>query len=258
MSAIVETSVPAAEPVDLATAKRFLRLPSSAQPDDDDITNIFIPGARYYVERITGLTLANREFTQYEDGFPSLLGLGGDPFSLALLFGYGPMGSYAFGHHHRNHKRLLRGPVTGIDHITYIGTDGSPHVLQPGTDFTVDFASIPGRIAPLPGARWPMGMRGLNNLAIFYSAGYQPLGTDPQEVDLAVPSPPNQLATLNFNVAIPQHLMAAILQIVVHWYQNRDLIITAAGAGGVHVPIPHQFDAIVNLERVWDFSHSEI
>lgn len=264
MPSIVEVNTEeVAEPVELATAKRFLRLPAADSPDDADITAIFIPGSRKYVENLTGLTLANRDFVQYQDSFPGYNGafpFDSDPAAaLSFLFGYGGIGSCHLGPYGRNkfQQRLMRAPVTEIDHISYIGTDGISHDLQPGTDFAVDFSTIPGRISPLPGGRWPQVMRGTNNVRIFFKAGYLAPNAEQSSVTLSAGDPPKLFTAIAFNVGIPEHLLAAILQIIVHWYQNRDVIIAAAGAGGPHQPLPHHFDAIVNLERVYDFSPPE-
>src|ERR1051326_3503950 len=103
MSAIVEVSSSITEPVDLTTAKEFLRLIPANQPgpDDDLITDLIIPGARRQLETALGLTLANRKFIQYEDGFPFFpyfqspyAPLFGAAFP--FYFGYGPIASYPY------------------------------------------------------------------------------------------------------------------------------------------------------------------
>lgn len=69
MASIVETTQPAIEPLDLDTTKQFLRLPSGPADDDNIVQSIMI-SARRHIESAVGLTLANRNFIQYEDGFP--------------------------------------------------------------------------------------------------------------------------------------------------------------------------------------------
>jgi hypothetical protein len=255
--------------------------------------------------------------------------------------------------------------------------------LLPGKDFVVDFTSIPARISPIPGQRWPVGITGINTVAIFYTAGYQPPGSGNinvidgaiwqaltgvtqssyvldsngnVEVQLAsgsttgeteptwpaigstvsdgigiVPSvwknygpikgrwtadthyaapvaiidssnnlqvlvvstltsggtepsswqsaiggittdnsqpawmcigpneaegasdPANQITQVSFDISIPQNLYIAVLQLIVHWYQNRDVII----AGGAHTPLPMHLQSIIDLERVLDFTAPE-
>lgn len=190
MSSIAELEATPTEVVDLATAKNFLRLPSAAGTDDTLISTIIIPGARRQLETALGLTLVNRQFLQYEDGFPFFpyfqspyAPLFGAAFP--FYFGYGPIASYPYpaqgGLANQLvapfEKRLLRSPVTAVDHIEYIGTDGKSHTLLPGKDFTVDFSSTPGRIGPLPGQRWPVCTLGMNTVKIYFTAGYLPMGS---------------------------------------------------------------------------------
>ena len=67
---IVEASQVLQEPLDVDTAKRFLRLPDSFDSDDSLINDVIIPGARRQLETMTGITLASRNFTQFQNGFP--------------------------------------------------------------------------------------------------------------------------------------------------------------------------------------------
>lgn len=190
MSSVVELEATPTEVVNLATAKNFLRLPSASGPDDTLISTIIIPGARRQLETALGLTLVNRQFLQYEDGFPFFpyfqspyAPLFGAAFP--FYFGYGPIASYPYpaqgGLSNQLvapfEKRLLRSPVTAVDHIEYIGTDGQSHALYPGKDFTVDFSSTPGRVGPLPGQRWPVCTLGMNTVKIYFTAGYMPMGS---------------------------------------------------------------------------------
>lgn len=395
MSSIVELTTTPTEPVDLATAQTFLRVQSGT--DDALIQNVIIPGARRQLETSTGLTLASRNFVQYEDGFPFFpyfqspyAPLFGAAFP--FYFGYGPIASYPYpaigglSNQMVNPflKRLLRSPVTAVDHIEYIGTDGKSHGLLPGKDFIVDFSSTPGRLAPLPGQRWPVGIMGINTVKIFFTAGYLPpassniseslgaiwaaltsvtqnsyvidsnrnieiqllagakTGTaepswpdinatvaetnsegvttsvwknigsvlgpwaaghlysapsvivDPNgylqmlivgtltaggstptfsrtfgavTTDNSTPAwmnigidqsegaadPPDEITDVVVNNSIPPNLYMAVLQFIVHWYQQRAVVVTSAGAGGTHIPLPFHLQEIINSERIWDF-----
>lgn len=201
MSSVLEVSRPTAEPVSLAEALQFLKqtqLPSTVPPTDPEaslIYNVFIPAARRYIEDMTGLTLASRNFEQYEDGFPFFpyfqspyAPLFGAAFP--FYFGYGPIASYPYpaigGLQNQMlspfQKRLLRSPVTAIRGIVFVGTDGKNAGLVQGKDFTVDFASTPGRIAPLPGQRWPVGIVGQNTVKILYTAGYSATETATEDI----------------------------------------------------------------------------
>jgi hypothetical protein len=205
MSSILEISLPAVEPVDpIGELTPFLK----QEPGGKDGALIKTLGiaARRQLEDMLGLTLANRNFVQYEDGFPFFpyfqspyAPLFGAAFP--FYFGYGPIASYPYpaigGLQNQMvspfEKRLMRTPVTAVQKILYVGTDGKTHQLTAGVDFVVDYSSQPGRLTPLPGQRWPVGILGVNTVQIFFSAGYQATSQQFQiepaiwEEDLQVP-----------------------------------------------------------------------
>ena len=67
------------------------------------------------------------------------------------------------------------------------------------------------------------------------------------------PDPPKQIASENVNQSIQQNLYIGVLQFIVHWYQQRAVVVTSAGAGGTHTPLPLHLQEIINSERVYDF-----
>lgn len=185
MSSILEISLPLVEPVDpILELTPFLKQ-ESGTPDATLIKTLGI-AARRQLEDMLGLTLANRNFVQYEDGFPFFpyfqspyAPLFGAAFP--FYFGYGPIASYPYpaigGLQNQMispfEKRLMRSPVTAVQKLLYVGTDGKTHQLTAGVDFVVDYSSQPGRLTPLPGQRWPVGILGINTVQIFFSAGYK-------------------------------------------------------------------------------------
>jgi hypothetical protein len=187
MSSILELTLPVAEPVLTSDIVQFLKLPSS-NPDIATIVPKLMKAARRQIERWTGLTLAQRSFVQYQDGFPFFpyfqspyAPLFGAAFP--FYFGYGPIASYPYPAIGGLQNQMLdpfqvvalRNPITSITSIVYIGTDGLKHALVPFRDFIPDFAT--GRVLPLPGQRWPVSIIGANSVQIFFTAGYAPDGT---------------------------------------------------------------------------------
>lgn len=270
MSSVIEVSRPAAYPVSITEAIQFLKqlqlmAAAQANPITDPevllIQNVWIPAATRYIEDLTGLTLASRNFEQWEDGFPFFpyfqspyAPLFGAAFP--FYFGYGPIASYPYpaigGLQNQMlspfQKRLLKSPVTAVGEITYVGTDGQPHTLSPGTDFVVDLSSQPGRIAPLPGQRWPAGIIGQNTVKIPFTAGYSAVETDTEDVIEPTNDPPNEIAETKGDIGIPEQLKAAVLIMLGHLYNNREPV-----AGGTTVDVPHSVSAICAANRVWDF-----
>jgi hypothetical protein len=184
MSSVLELTLPSVEPIALADAKNWLRLPQQVGADDVLIQRL-IKAARRHIERCTGLTLAQRNFVQYQDGFPFFpyfqspyAPLFGAAFP--FYFGYGPIASYPYpaigGLQNQMMNpfevRALKNPVTAITSVQYIDTNGKQVELVPFQDFVPDFAT--GRIIPLPGQRWPVSTMGANTVSIFFSAGYAP------------------------------------------------------------------------------------
>jgi hypothetical protein len=182
MSSILELTLPAQEPISLADAKNWLKVPAGVTADDLVVQRC-VKAARRYIERCTGLTLAPRNFVQYQDGFPFFpyfqspyAPLFGAAFP--FYFGYGPIASYPYpaigGLQNQMMNpfevRALKNPVTAITSVEYIDTNGKKVVLVPFQDFVPDIAT--GRILPLPGQRWPVSTMGANTCSIFFTAGY--------------------------------------------------------------------------------------
>lgn len=276
MAGLVYQTLPDSEPVSLNTMRDFLRLPANNSspfvPTPDDLTiGVLTTAAREYIEDCTGLMLAPRTVVQSLDSFPfypysrepygTLYGVG----ALSLYFGYGPILPTPippYGMNQNGHLPfeiiLLGNPVTAVDRIVYIGSDGESHTLLPGRDFVADMTSFPARVTPLPGAVWPQCTLGANNVQVFFSCGYD---TDPTAVETVsdtadttqspdvVPDPPEQQASSTFVTGIPRKLITAILLLVSHWYFNRDAVV-----GGSATQVPHSLQAIIETNKVLDFT----
>src|ERR1700730_4671161 len=131
MPGIARYSLNTTWPVSLDEMTNFLKLNTTA--DDNLIQQILIPAATVYVENNTGLTLASRDFVQFQDSFPfypyskepygTLYGIG----ALSLYFGYGPIMPTPFppfgldtGSRLPFQIDLLASPCTKVDHIAYV------------------------------------------------------------------------------------------------------------------------------------------
>ncbi len=219
------------------------------------------------MEDLTGLTLAQRDFVQYKEGFPFFpyfqspyAPLFGAAFP--FYFGYGPIASFPYpgigGLQNQMSPfviKAMKGPVTKIKSVEFIQTDGTARILTEFADFIPDIAGW--RIAPLPGQRWPIGLLSVNGLRMTFTAGYAP---QPTMIDLqaaidgesAAPTPPQQFTRYQFNVGIPENLKMAILLLCSHYYFNRDAV-----ASGTAVSVPLGVQTIIDAVRVQDFSPVE-
>lgn len=136
---------PAVEPIDLADAKRHLRLDVDIT-DDDALITLMIGMARRACEAKTGRSLIRQSWRLVMDGFPG---------------SSGPV-------------RIDRGPVVSIDAIGWIDTSGTTRtVTSPGRpDYAIDLNGQMPRIAPGFGRIWPIALPEIGSAWIDFTAGY--------------------------------------------------------------------------------------
>jgi uncharacterized phiE125 gp8 family phage protein len=147
---------PTGEPVGLADAKAHLRV-DAAVTDDDALITLLIGAVRQYAEQLTARSLITQQWRLVLDAFPgpSLMGVpAGVPFSLP------------------GHAILLeKGPVQGIDAITYTSPDGSTQTLAPEQYFA-DLSGTLVRITPPFGQIWPITLPQIGSVHVLFTAGY--------------------------------------------------------------------------------------
>jgi hypothetical protein len=274
MSGIYQASLPTSEPVAVSDALNYCKVFTAVtSPPNAEYTLVqaLITAARVYIENATGLMLAPRNYVQSLDCFPfypysrepygQLYGVG----ALSLYFGYGPIlptpippYGQTFNGHLPFEIVLLGNPVTAVDHIEYLDSTGTPQVLKPGQDFTVDMTSFPARVMPMPSSVWPQCSMSANSVQIFFTAGYNQNPTTIETVSDTAgttesgdtpPTPPEQQTSYTFVTGIPQDLYVAILMLTMHFYENRGAV-----SGGSGMEIPHGVQAIIDMNKVLDFS----
>jgi hypothetical protein len=177
MNSIVRTATLSAEPVTRTAMKNWLRVPPTVVNDDLEIDDL-VTEARVQAELLSNCALVRSTFVQYLDHFP---GWGAREFDFygSNGGGYGASGAQSgvgYDRHRRWHGEITvkRPPLVSVQGITFIGTDGRPYTLNPGQDFTVDIASLPGRIRPIPYTIWPLTLHVPAAIAIAFTAGYAP------------------------------------------------------------------------------------
>jgi len=251
MSTVLEVAPAVEEPISVDEAIAFLKLPSTtpdaSTPTAAPLLPTLISAARRYIESLSGWTLASRQFVQYEDGFfPYYV------FPAVTVFG--PIASYPYLYPYPytnvspREKRLMRGPVTDVAKITYIGIDGAPHDLLPEKDFVVDLASNPGRCGPFPGKVWPTAIYGLNTVQIFFTAGYSSDPNATLDKTFDANTPPQAVTEYKATIGIPYEWKMACLLMLSHYYFNRDAV-----AAGAATDVPHGVTAILQSARMLDF-----
>ncbi|MBI1385711.1 MAG: hypothetical protein GC150_12450 [Rhizobiales bacterium] len=112
-------------------------------------------------------------------------------------------------------------PVMSVDVIRVLAGDGSVEVVDPAT-YLVDAASRPSRIVRRTGAVWPKPTRVLGGIEIDFTAGFSATG-----------------------IGVPQPLRQAILRLVAHWFERRELI----EVGRSVAPLPVSVEELVRPYR---------
>lgn len=152
---------PASEPVTLGEAKSYLRI---SDADDDAFITALITAIRERFESFALRSVITQTWTLWLDGFPaaSKKGAPGDGnFELPVS-------------HFDAVKRVLEIPRPRLLSVAFIktyDTENSATVFA-SSNYFVDTASSPGRIALNQGANWPVSLRAVNAVEIEFSAGY--------------------------------------------------------------------------------------
>lgn len=139
-------SPPEAEPVSLLEAKLHLRVDGD---EDDNLIESLIPSARQAAETLTGRQLVTARWKYVLDQFPC-----------AMLW-------------------LPKSPLQSVISIEYLDQAGVWQIL-PDTEYIVDAACEPARIAPNFGKYWPLCLPQIGAVAVTFDAGYGTAGQVPE------------------------------------------------------------------------------
>jgi len=123
-------------------------------------------------------------------------------------------------HHHHDHEGdehdvivLEHPPLQSVEEIKYIDTDGNEQILDLA-DIQIDTFNEPGRIKPAFGKSWPTARKQFNSVLITYKAGF---GDDESQM--------------------PDEVKRAVKLVVSHYFENRDLVLTANDVEQIEFPI---------------------
>jgi hypothetical protein len=235
-----QSTLPVTEPVSLAQAKLFMRLPTGFTAEDALITG-FIQAAREKGE-IYGRVLAQRPYVQVLDSFPFYT----DTIQSQLAY---PPSYYSLPRYSTtlwNYSQMIKlgaSPVISVQGIRYVGTDGNAVTLMQDVDFGLDRISEPARIFPPVGSYWPACLYVNDSVEINFTVGFDP---NPNTVDThnVAASPPNQQPSSTIVTGVTQMTILGILNLVAFWFNNR-------GSAG---QVPEGIDQIFQNNATWDFA----
>jgi uncharacterized phiE125 gp8 family phage protein len=240
MAGIIVQSQPAAEPVSLAVAKNFCRVEIT---DDDLLISVLITAAREACEMFCSRSFAVKSYLQTMDSFPyytdTMISQAAYPPSYYSL----PMYSTTLWNYSQMIK-LYYPPAVEVQGIDYTDPNGDNLTLNQDEDFLLDNTSEPARIFPMPGATWPPCLYVPNAVRIRFTAGFGSTAVDPAPVD-------GEITQGAGSQPMPGRVQVAILQLVAHWYENRE----AAMAGGLK-EVPQHVQMLLWSMRVMDMAPS--
>ena len=163
--ALLLTTPPTAEPIVLADVKAHLRIYIS---DDDAYLTSLITAARRAIESRYGLSLMRQSWALFADSWP-----GDGTFEIPFW------------------------PTLTVDGLTSYADDDTPSTIDP-TNYFLDAASRPARLALRRGRVFAPPGRSINGLKLAFTSGF---GVD---------------ATF-----VPQEIKQALMATIADWYQNR-------------------------------------
>lgn len=151
----ITIDAPAAEPLELAAVKEFLRIDADDTTFDTELIG-YIAGVRDDAEAISGTRLITQTVELRADSFADLL-------------------------------RLPIGPVQSVTGFTYLDAAGVEQTLVAGADFELFGAVLQQGLRPVFGATWPAGAMRASSIVIDAVVGYGPTGADlPQSLYIAL------------------------------------------------------------------------
>ena len=148
MALMIKTP-PASEPVSLTEAKSFLRITDS---DDDALITSLITAVRQKAESWTRRSFITQTWTLWLDLVP-------EGFNVPI-----PLS-----------------PLQSITHIKSYDLANTASTFD-STNYLVDTASTPGRIALNDGQAWPIALRRINVLEVEFVAGFGDASSVPESI----------------------------------------------------------------------------
>ena len=143
------TSAPASEPITLAEAKTALRIDHSEW--DDEIEGVWLPAAREEIERRLSVKLVTQTVKVTLDRFPSLGIVGFDDQDRLRVV---PAEQIIAGQIAAGVIEIPVESVASISSVKYYDTDNTLQTIS-SSNYQVDTARTPCRIAPVLGYAWP-------------------------------------------------------------------------------------------------------
>ena len=163
MPGLVLVTAPTEEPITLAEARAFLRLPadatgdSSLQAEENSLVNRLIAAARRQGETVSERSFVTTTWRLKLNAFPA----SGEPI------------------------RLPRPPLISVSSITYIAVDGTSTTLT-STLYSAITSGEVGEVWEAYGESWPSTRDQQDAVTVNYTAGYGAQSALPEDLKVAV------------------------------------------------------------------------
>lgn len=186
MSISLSRQITGQEPISLDDTKLFLRVD---YPDDDTLVSALITAARERAETLTGRTLIPSTWTYNLDAFPYYYPHLYSPARTAYP-------GYVQAWVDSQCIYLPKPPLIAVTSVQYMcdGTNPGTYTTLDPSQYTVDGAAEPARVAPLYNLFWPVALAYPNSVQITYTAGYS---------------------------IVPEVILTAMRLMITQWYENR-------------------------------------
>ena len=178
---------PDVEPVSVQEVQAVLVI---EEGQDDALIADMIAEAREEIENATGLAMVTQSWRLSLDRWPGAMADWWDgvrQIAISELYANSPV----------PWVHLPRYPLQTVDTVTVFNEAGAPSVITVANVFDVDPYQQPGRMALKRGQTWPIALRTINAIQIYYTAGY------------------------GNAAAVPAPLKRAIKNMVAHMYEHR-------------------------------------
>lgn len=214
MTAFKMTVPPSTEPVTLADAKAQARIDTTA---DDALVSSLIIAARQYAEKYTNRAFITQTWQMWIDLWPAATEPLWDGVRQGTVSSLNKIHTIT----------LPRAPLQSVTKIQYFD-DNDAATLWPSSNYFVDTAREPGRLALRSGATWPIPSRLTNGILVEYVVGYGADGS-----------------------AVPEAIKTAIRQLVAHWFAHRgDVTTISAVRSSTASSIPLVIEALLDPFRL--------
>lgn len=223
---LIEITPPSEEPVSLDELKLAGHVDTTA---DDTHLEILRFAARRFYERWAGIRLVRTTFAWSEVSFLGAIASQQGLMGNNSRFSHTHPRFHSFGFHGttEHHFRLIelpRPPLVSIATVQYFDVAGVQQTFA-NTEYDIDVTSKPGALFLNTDAEWPdVQFRERNGIVITFDAGF---------VDAA---------------AVPEHHKFAIIDLALHWYENREAVVIDERVTVKEVPL--SFKTVLNMAKV--------